>query len=162
MVIHRLTKHESYVIFTSTSTPQPQPQRSQKIAKYSNEIDKLFQLKFDDSTHKNKFRILEKLQVKQRLLKGNAKAKQFEGDHWQEDFYTSDLTKTVLIDVVLSEEEEEEEQEVALPAPKKFRQHILNVPRRQQKRRLDGLFNDLVSLSELEDISTMQLAAMLL
>ena len=153
------------MIFTSTAL-----HTSTKFTDFCNAINKVFGLVFATSTHKMKYRALLRLYGKQQALKGDARTK-FEEDHWKEDFYTRDMTDTVLIDVVLSEEEDEEQQEDKEqqedtgPTLKKFRGHILKVRKRQQNRRLDGLYtlyNELVSLAELEDVPLIQLSAMLL
>ena len=48
------------------------------------------------------------------------------------------------------------------PSSKKFRGHILRVGPKQRSRRLESMFEDMTAFSELEDISIIQAAAMLL
>ena len=159
MVIHRLTKADAYDIFRSTSSPRQSACQSQ----FNSEIDKLFGLKFDSELHKNKFRTLQKLFIKERRLDSKLRNK-FEEHHWKDTFYDCDMAHTILVPENVSDDEENDDdnQETASPALKKFRKSIMLCSRQAQNKRTDELYSQLQLNADAEGITPVQLSAMLL
>ena len=88
----------------------------------------MFHLKFDNELHKSKFKTLQRLQIRERLLTACLR-NQFQEKDWLDDFYTSDMAQTPLLTIQKSDDEAEaedsQEPQRASPAPKKFRKSIL-------------------------------------